>query len=377
MHCRLSIPAAILRAAAYGIQGAELSPEASSKPGGFNKRIPAKRSFLRSDTSPQNRQNPDMKTLQRFSGKPAAIPASTSWHIADLAEACGRHTSYTRQSASRLMTLQKNALVESSSSVNRIDGMKGRAKPRGPALSVKQAPCRDDEAIQGYRRALELITHHGSELPFSVVTLLHLHVLVCGEDSQTGVPEGLDDLIGLWMHSLQEKWVHPLLLLAAFNLDFLCLHPFPDGNGRMSRLLLRLQSCHLGYDVGRYISLERLIEQNRIRYREALQESSRGWQSGSHNPWPYIDCLLFILQAAYQELESRLNATRGERGAKTRQIEAAIRGFMSPFTFTELEKTCPGISHDMVRKVLRDLRDAGSVECLGRGPGVRWSLRKR
>jgi len=318
-----------------------------------------------------------MKTLQRFSGKPEAIPASTSWHIADLAEACGRHTSYTRQSSSRLMTLQKHALVESSSSVNRNDGMRERAKPHGQALSVKRLPRRDDEAIQGYRRALELIIRQGAELPFSVATLLHLHVLVCGEDSQVSAPEGLEDLVGLWMHSLQEKWVHPLLLLAAFNLDFLCLHPFPDGNGRMSRLLLRLQSCHLGYDVGRYISLERLIEQNRNRYHEALQESSRGWQNGSHNPWPYIDCLLFILEAAYQELESRLNATRGERGAKTRRIEAAIQGFTGPFTFTELEKTCPGISHDMVRKVLRDLRDDGSVECLGRGPGVQWRIRKR
>ncbi|OPY91032.1 MAG: Fic/DOC family protein [Syntrophus sp. PtaU1.Bin208] len=317
-----------------------------------------------------------MKTLQRFSGSFEAIPSATSWHIADLAEACGRQASYKRQSSARLLTLQKHALVESAVSSNRIDALKSEAKRAGGTLFERRTLWRSDEAVLGYRKALELISGHEAERPFSVDALLQLHVCLCGETSDNGIPEGIEELIALWSHSLAERWVHPLLLLTAFNLDFLCLRPFSDGNGRMSRLLLLLQSCHLGYDVGRYISLERLIEQNRNQYREALEESSQGWQDGNHNPWPYIDYLLFIFKTAYGELESRLNAARSVRGAKTRQIETAVRAFPGPFSLSELEKACPGTSHDMVRKVLRDLRNTGSVECLDRGPGARWQRKE-
>ncbi len=313
-----------------------------------------------------------MKTLQRFSGSFEAIPSATSWHIADLAEACGRQASYKRQSSVRLLTLQKHALTESAVSSSRIDGMKSELKRAGGPLFERRTARRSAEAVLGYRKALELISGHEAEFSFSMDTLRQLHDCVCGETSDNGIPAGMEDLIALWSHSLAERWVHPLLLLTAFNLDFLCLRPFPDGNGRISRLLLLLQSCHLGYDVGRYISLERLIEESRNQYHEALEESSQGWQDGNHNPWPYIDYLLFIFKTAYGELESRLNAARSVRGAKTGQIKTAIQGFAGPFSLAELEKTCSGTSHDMVRKVLRDLRDAGSVECLGRGPGAQW-----
>jgi Fic family protein len=163
-----------------------------------------------------------------------------------------------------------------------------------------------------------------------------------------------------------------LIALAAFNLDFLCIHPFRDGNGRVSRLLLLLQCYHLGHDVGRYISLERLIEQNKDRYYETLEQSSQGWHEGKHDPWPYINYLLFILKTAYREFESRLAIVKSQRGAKTGLIESAIQSFPSEFTLADLEWACPGVSHDMVRKVLRNLQRSGRVECLGRGPGAFW-----
>jgi len=263
-------------------------------------------------------------------------------------------------------------MMESALSSNRIEDRKSDSKRTGTTLFGRQLLRNADESVRDYRKALELIFLQGTELPVSREILLQLHSLACGETEEAGIPAGIEELIALWTHCLREQRVHPLLLMTAFNLDFLCLRPFHDGNGRMSRLLLLLQSCRLGYDVGRYVSLERLIEQNRSQYYEVLAESSRGWQDGSHNPWPYIDYLLFIFKTAYRELESRLNVARSARGAKTGQIEAAVQSFPGPFTFSELEKTCPGTSHDMVRKVLRDLRDAGSVECLGRGPGAQW-----
>ncbi|MDO8596936.1 MAG: Fic family protein, partial [Sulfuricaulis sp.] len=104
-------------------------------------------------------------------------------------------------------------------------------------------------------------------------------------------------LVAGWKDCLRERWVQPLIAAAAFNLDFLCIHPFRDGNGRASRLLLLLQCYHLGFEVGRYISLERLIEQNKDRYYETLAQIPRRWHEGWHDPWPYIGYLLYILKS--------------------------------------------------------------------------------
>jgi Fic family protein len=160
--------------------------------------------------------------------------------------------------------------------------------------------------------------------------------------------------------------------MAAFNLDFLCIHPFRDGNGRVSRLLLLLQAYHLEYEVGRYISLERLIEENKERYYETLEISSQGWHDGRHDPWPHINFLLFIFKTAYREFEGRIGELKSPRGSKTEFIRNAVGSFTDSFTLTELERKCPQISRDMVRKVLRDMQKENLVESLGRGPGALW-----
>jgi Fic family protein len=180
------------------------------------------------------------------------------------------------------------------------------------------------------------------------------------------------ELIKMWDRCLLEKWVHPLIAMVGFNLDFLCIHPFRDGNGRVSRLIVLLQCYHLGYEVGRYISLERLIEQSKERYYETLEQSSEGWHEGKHDPWPYVNFVLYTLKTAYLEFEERLGQIKGPRGSKTELVEAAIQKFSSPFMLSDLERSCPGVSRDMIRKVLRDLQKSGQVECLGRGPGAPW-----
>lgn len=108
--------------------------------------------------------------------------------------------------------------------------------------------------------------------------------------------------------------IHPLILLAAFNIDFLCIHSFRDGNERVSRLLLRLQLYHIGYEVGRYNSIERIIE-NKDRYYETLEQSSQDWHEGKHDPWPYIK---YVFKAAYREFEDRVGQIKGPREAKNR-----------------------------------------------------------
>lgn len=185
----------------------------------------------------------------------------------------------------------------------------------------------------------------------------------------------MTELIEMWDRCLAERSVHPLIALAAFNLDFLCVHPFRDGNGRVSRLLMLLQCYHLGYEVGRYISLERLIEENKERYYETLEQSSLGWHESKHNPWPYVNFVFYVMKSAYRELEERMGALRSPRGAKTNLIMTAIDGFRGQFTLSDLERGSPGVSRDMLRKVLKDLQKEGRVECLGRGPGAPWRKR--
>ncbi|HKA08626.1 MAG TPA: Fic family protein [Gemmataceae bacterium] len=164
-----------------------------------------------------------------------------------------------------------------------------------------------------------------------------------------------------------------IVALGAFNLDFLCIHPFRDGNGRTSRLLLLLQCYHLGFEVGRYISLERLIEQSKDRYYETLELSSAGWHEGKHDAWPYINYLLYTLLDASREFERRASEIPSPRVEKPGLVKAAIQREPGPFTVADLQRQCPGVSVDMIRHVLRVLREAGEVKCVARGRNAQWT----
>jgi Fic family protein len=189
--------------------------------------------------------------------------------------------------------------------------------------------------------------------------------------SPSETPRQLRQSLEIWESLSAERSVSPLILLAAFNLDFLCIHPFRDGNGRVSRLLL-LQTCYIaGIEVGRYVSLERLIEEHRERYYETLEQSSHKWHQGKHDPWPYIGYLLFIIKKAYDEFEQRVGAITAPRGEKTALVEAAIARQYNDFSVSDLQNECPGVSLDLIRKVLKHLKGRG-VECLGLGRSARW-----
>jgi len=347
-----------------------------------------------------------MMTLLQFKSKPENIPASTSWYLADLGEARGKQELFTKQAPQRLRVLRENAMIESAVSSNRIEGVTVDQARLQPILFGKAAlRDRHEEEVRGYRDALRLIHEQGKKLPVSEKTILTLHRLCRGEVWDAGkykekdgdiiekYPDGrervrfktvkavktpafMKELVEMWDRCLLERWVHPLIALAALNLDFLCIHPFRDGNGRISRLLLLLQCYHLGYEVGRYISIERLIEQNKERYYETLEQSSERWHKGKHDPWPYVNYLLYILKSAYREFEERVGQMKSPRGTKTELIESAIKRFSGPFRISDVQRECPGVSLDMIRLVLKDLRSAGMVECLGRGQNAQWQKKK-
>jgi Fic family protein len=341
-------------------------------------------------------------TLRQFETPPKNIPGATSWYLADLGEARGKQELFTKQAPQKLKILREHALIESAVSSNRIEGVEVDQSRVGTIIFGKALlRDRDEEEVRGYRDALNLIHTQGANLPISEETIRRLHSLSrggigdAGEYKQTNndiievFPDGrrevrfrtvraadtpafMAELIERWQGVLKQRTVHPLIALGACNLDFLCIHPFRDGNGRVSRLLFLLQCYHLGFEVGRYISLERLIEQNKERYYETLKLSSQGWHEGKHEPWTYINYLLYTLIDAYKEFEQRVGQTASPRGEKRALVQGAIERTTGPFSVADLQRQCPGVSVDMIRHVLKDLRENGKVECIRRGRTSLW-----
>ena len=343
-----------------------------------------------------------MITLRTFSEKAISIPLSTAWYLSELGEARGRQEIFTRQSPQRLQALREHALIESAVSSNRIEGVEVDKSRIATIVFGKPLPRdRDEEEVRGYREALDLIHKQGAKLQIKEETILRLHRLTRGSIWDAGkykekdgdiiekypdgrsrirfktvtavtTPNYVRELVEFYDDAIRDRKIPSAVLIAAFNLDFLCIHPFRDGNGRVSRLLLLLQSYHLGFEVGRYISLERLIEENKERYYETLEQSSHGWHEGKHDPWPYINYILFIIKRAYGEFEDRIGRLKSPRGEKTGLILRAIAKRQDPFCVAELRDECPNVSVDMIRRVLKNLRTREQVECLGRGQSAQW-----
>ena len=154
-------------------------------------------------------------------------------------------------------------------------------------------------------------------------------------------------------------------------MDYLCIHPFADGNGRTARLWTLLLLYHAGYTVGKYISLERIIEQSKETYYESLERSSKGWHEENHDAGPWLHYFYGTIIAAYKEFELRAGIYR-ENSSKTDQIKTFVNRAVLPFSIVDIEQACPGISRDMIRLILRELRDLGTIYVTGKGRGAKW-----
>ena len=343
-----------------------------------------------------------MMTLRQLAAGLPMLPTRTAWYLTDLAEARGKQELFTRQSPQRLKVLREQALIESAISSNRIEGVEVDKSRIATLIFGKPVlRDRDEEEVRGYRDALKLIHESGSKLPINESTIKRLHKLCRGEIWDAGAykekdvdilqtyadgrsrvrfkttparqtPKAMAEMVELWQRGMKEKWLPPLALAAALNLDFLCIHPFRDGNGRVSRLLFLLACYHCGIEAGRYISLERLIEQNKERYYEVLEQSSQRWHEGKHDPWPTMNFLLFILEQACKEFEERIGKLKAPRGEKTALIEAAIARHPGDFSVSDVQNECPGVGVDLIRQVLKRQKYAAALICLGRGPAAKW-----
>ncbi len=343
-----------------------------------------------------------MMTFRNHRLRDFSVPMSTNWLLNDLAEAKGKQELYTRQSPQILKALREMALVQSVESSNRIEGVTVAPDRLRPLVLGHARPKdRSEQEIAGYRSALNLIHTESEKLQITPDLLRRLHRL-CQEGSgdagefkridnevielrpgaapivrfkcvsAKATPAAVDELCLVYRHAIDQDHIPPLVAIGALVLDFHCIHPFRDGNGRVSRLLTLLAIYQQGYEVGRYISLERLIEESKEDYYHVLQQSSQRWHDGKHEFLPWLNHFLAIIRRGYAEFEKRAGDVKSKRGAKSALIEAALEAFLGDFTLADLERACPGVSRDLIRRLLWQKQRAGLLECLNRGPGAVW-----
>lgn len=332
------------------------------------------------------------------------LPLPTTWLLTECMEAKGKQALWERQRPEVLKTLRQIAMVQSVESSNRIEGIVVEKSRLEPLVLGKSRPTtRPEEEIVGYRKAIRHIHEHFESLTVNPSTIRDLHRLAqegSGDAGQlkrvdneiieidsTGrrrtrfkpvavaqTAEYFDQLCKGYVDETRKGSIPALLLTGLFVLDFLCIHPFRDGNGRVSRLLTLLLMFQNGLHVGRWISLERIVEETKEDYYEALGRSSEGWHDAKHDPLPWINYFLSTIRKSYRRFEDKVTSQHVSGGKRAVVRQLALTQ-VAPFSLQELHRQCPSISSQMVKLVLHDLRNEGLLTLKGRGRGARWSIK--
>ena len=340
--------------------------------------------------------------MNSFKRENVELPLSAVWLTNSIAEYKGKQELYAKQSPQILKTLFETALIESAESSNRIEGVTvdhARLKP----LIIGHSKPRDrsEEEVVGYRKALELIHTKHKSLRITPETIKELHRLCRGESWDAGkwkekdndiirkhpdgrvevifkpvsaakTPEMMKQLCLSYEHSISQLKYPDLYAVACLVLDFLSVHPFRDGNGRVSRLLTLLVLYQHGFMVGKYISIERIVEQSKETYYETLNKSSQKWHEAKHEVIPWFNYFLGTVLAAYKEFEERAANIKPARGAKTALLMGAIESQQGEFSISDIERSCPAISRVMIKKVLLQMQKDKKIKCLGKGQSAKW-----
>lgn len=320
----------------------------------------------------------------------------------------GKQELYFRQSPEILKGLQQVAVIESSESSNRLEGITAPHARIAELIIHNISPKdRSEQEIAGYRDALNLIHQSFKHMPFSLNVILQLHAWIYRYHPHVGgqwktadneiseiypdgrkrirfipsnafeTPSAMEKLVKGFQQNITDWNVEPLIVIPAAILDFLCIHPFRDGNGRTARLITLLLLYHFDYQVGRYISLERIFEESKESYYETLETSSQGWHEARHNIMPWMTYFWGVLLRAYKEFEARVGTLTTGKGSKTQHIRLTIESMIGPFSISDIERACPSVSRDTVRLVLRQLRDEGLIMPQGKGRGAKWIVVKK
>ncbi len=343
-----------------------------------------------------------MLTLTKNKLSDISIPITTGWMLGVCMEARGKQELWTRQKPEVLDVLREQAIIQSVESSNRIEGVTIPVERLRPVVLGKARPRdRSEEELSGYRKALDWIFSRKRPTTISpdVIRKLHamaqggfsgdagnwkaknneiIEILPNGERSIRFVPTSaketprtVERLCGNYHDAVEEERFPPLLLIATFVFDLLCIHPFRDGNGRVSRLATTLLLKEHGFDVSRYVSLERLVEEDKGEYYRVLGECSKGWHEGENAILPWWNYFLGVLRHAYQEFERQVESASG-RPAKSDLVRQIVLAQVEPFTLADLAAQLPSASRQLIKKVLSQMKEEGRVRLDGKGRGARW-----
>ncbi|MEW6752727.1 MAG: Fic family protein [Candidatus Latescibacterota bacterium] len=338
--------------------------------------------------------------LDRLAG--ASIPVGTGWLLGSCMEARGKQDLWLRQKPEVLDVLRAQAVIHSVESSNRIEGVSVAADRLRPVVLGEVTPRdRPEEELAGYRRALDWVFSRRREITITPEVIQRLHalaqagaagdagewkqrdneiveILPDGERRVRFVPTSARDTPGAvsllcrrYRQAVADERVPQLLVVATFVLDLLGIHPFRDGNGRVSRLATTLLLLSQGFEVPRYVSLERLVEERQDEYYGALAASSKGWHEGSNSLLPWWTYFLSVLREGYRGLE-RLVEPAEPRAPKTEAVRQAALRQAEPFALGDLAAQLPAVSPQLIKRTLGQLQDEGRVRLTGRGRGARW-----
>ena len=322
-------------------------------------------------------------------------------YVAGIHEFKGKQELFLRQKPVELNRLTEIAKVQSTESSNRIEGIITTNARLKQLVADKTTPRnRDEEEILGYRNVLNIVHESYDAIPVRSSYILQLHgellkyttfsyggkfkttpneidmMLKTGEKvvlfkplEPYETPDAVERLCEEYNRAINEEIVDPLILIPNFILDFLCIHPFNDGNGRMSRLLTLLLLYRSGYHVGQYISIEKAIADTKDDYYAALQQADRDWMNDNNDPKPFIKYMLGIILSCYKDFEARLTiaSKAGRRSTAYDVVKTYVNSTLGKFSKQDALASCPNLGSSSVESALKKLVEEGAVIRTGAG----------
>ena len=318
--------------------------------------------------------------------------------IAAIYKEAGKQEMYLKQRPEELEKLVEIAKVQSTEASNAIEGIVTTSTRIRQLVEEKTAPRnRDEQEIAGYRDALNIIHENFDAIPITRNYILQLHKVLYSHmnNSMAGqtksvqnyisatypnghtetlftplapfeTPEALDRICDEYNRVIGNMEAEPLIVIPIFIHDFLCIHPFNDGNGRMSRLLTTLLLYRNGFYVGKYISLEAKIAKNKDLYYAALRQAQEGWHEGTEDAVPFIKYLLGIILSAYRDFEDRFSLVEQKKPA-LETVRQATLSKIGRFSKQDIRELCPALSVSSIEGALRKLVASGELKREGNG----------
>ena len=324
--------------------------------------------------------------------------------VAAIHEHKGQQNLFIESKADVLTSLLEVAKIQSTESSNRIEGIWTSEKRIAELVKLEAKPRnRNENEIAGYRDVLSMIHESYDHITVKPNIILQLHrdlysyttssngghyknadnqIEEIDVEGNTSIrfqptsafetPMAIESLCESYSKEIEKGDIDPLILIPAFILDFLCIHPFNDGNGRMSRLLTLLLLYRSGYIVGKYISIEMLIEKTKDTYYDALQASSINWHEETNDYLPFVLYYLGVLLKAYREFASRIEYLSTKGLSKPQRIESVLRDSAGSMTMSELQAFCPDISYSTISKTLNALQASEKIRRISAGRYSRY-----